>query len=200
MSTPLVDERCRFWEEQLMPLLTNLRTLQPPSEVWERVRSRLGLPDDSPQRMTRVRSWAVAAAVVLVAGFAALWHWHSTTLERTTEVAAFSTPSGTLLWNVVVYRNAQGFASVEVEAGQTTRPPDGRDYELWALPKGAPPVSLGVTPYQANTFHHRLTGDQRTALAAAGQLAVSVEPVGGSPTGQPTGAVVYVVPLRAVSS
>jgi anti-sigma-K factor RskA len=200
LSTPLVDERCRFWEEQLMSLLTNLRTLQPPSDAWERIRSRLSLPDSSPQRLTRVRSWAVAAAVVLVAGFAALWHWHSATLERTTEVAAFSTPTGTALWNVEVYGNAQGLASVQVKAGQSARPPDGRDYELWALPKGGAPVSLGVLPYQANAVRRSLSSVQRAALAVAGQLAVSVEPIGGSPTGQPTGAVVYVVPLRAISS
>ncbi len=199
MSTELVDERCRFWEEQLMSLLTNMRTLQPPSDAWEHIRSRLGLPGASPQKMTRVRSWAVAAAIVLVAGFAALWHWHATTLEHVTGMAAFSTPTGTSLWSVEVYGNTQGLASVWVKAGQSARPPVGRDYELWALPKGGAPVSLGVLPYQANTFRHSLSEGQRAALAAAGQLAVSVEPIGGSPTGQPTGAVVYVVPLREVS-
>jgi anti-sigma-K factor RskA len=44
-SSTLIDDRCRFWEEQLMSLLINMRTLQPPSESWERIRLRLGLPD-----------------------------------------------------------------------------------------------------------------------------------------------------------
>jgi anti-sigma-K factor RskA len=37
------------------------------------------------------------------------------------------------------------------------------------------------------------------ALALSSQVAVSIEPLGGSPTGQPTGAVVYVAALRAAS-
>ena len=197
-SSALVDDRCRFWEEQLMSLLINMRPLQPPSDAWEHIRARLSLPDSSPRRLARARSWAVAAAVVLVVGFASLWHWHATTLERATEVAEVSTSAGKALWSVELYGKPQRLASIRVEAGPSARPPDGRDYELWALPKDGAPVSLGVLPYQANTFHHALSASQRVALAAAVQLAVSVEPVGGSPTGQPTGAVVYVVPLQAV--
>jgi anti-sigma-K factor RskA len=199
-SSALVDDRCRFWEEQLMSLLINMRTLQPPSDAWERIRLRLDLPDGSARETTPARSRAVAAAIVLVAGFAALWHWRTTTLERETEVATISTPAGAALWSVEVYGNAQGLASVSVRAGQSARPPDGRDYELWALPKAGAPVSLGVLPYQTNDVHRTLSARQRAAMASAAKLAVSVEPVGGSPTGQPTGAVVYVVSLRRVGA
>jgi anti-sigma-K factor RskA len=37
---------------------------------------------------------------------------------------------------------------------------------------------------------------QKQALALSAQVAVSIEPLGGSPTGQPTGDVLYVAPLR----
>lgn len=198
-SSALVDDRCRFWEEQLMPLLINMRTLRPPSDAWDRIRLRLSLPDSSPQRPDRLRPWAVAAAIVLVAGFAAIWHWRTAGYEHATETAAISTPAGTALWSVEFYGEPRNLATVRVKAGQSARPPEGRDYELWALPKGGAPVSLGVLPYQANAVRHTLSAGQRAALASAGQLAVSVEPIGGSATGQPTGAVVYVVPLRGVS-
>jgi anti-sigma-K factor RskA len=56
-----------------------------------------------------------------------------------------------------------------------------------------------VLPDQQRATHLQLSSPQQQALAAAAQLAVSVEPTGGSPTGQPTGAVVFVVPLRTVS-
>ena len=64
----------------------------------------------------------------------------------------------------------------------------GKDLELWAIPDGSPPVSLGLVG----------TGGQRPIAAKAQQaitpkgltIAVSVEPSGGSPTGQPTGAVI----------
>jgi anti-sigma-K factor RskA len=44
-----------------------------------------------------------------------------------------------------------------------------------------------------------LTETQQAALANSVQLAVSIEPPGGSPTGQPTGDVIIVAPLRASS-
>ena len=40
-----------------------------------------------------------------------------------------------------------------------------------------------------------LSAAQRAALAGAKQLAVSLEPAGGSPTGLPTGPVIHVAPL-----
>ena len=61
----------------------------------------------------------------------------------------------------------------------------GKAHELWALPEGGAPVSLGLLPHTGE--HHRvLTPAQRAALAGAKQIAVSLEPEGGSPTGAPT--------------
>ena len=62
--------------------------------------------------------------------------------------------------------------------------PTDKDLEFWALPQGeTKPRSLGVLPP---------SGRQLTAQLAPGtQLMVSLEPKGGSPTGQPTGPVLY---------
>jgi anti-sigma-K factor RskA len=82
-----------------------------------------------------------------------------------------------------------------VQAAKLPARPAGRDYELWALPKGGNPVSLGILPAEG-TSTRALTAVQKAALGASIQLAVSIEPPGGSPTGQPTGAVVFTAPLR----
>jgi anti-sigma-K factor RskA len=68
--------------------------------------------------------------------------------------------------------------------------PRDRALELWMLPDGRPPQSLGLVP---------ATGIDRVPLpSAAGvalqnipALAVSLEPAGGSATGAPTGPVLY---------
>ena len=72
----------------------------------------------------------------------------------------------------------------------------GKTYELWVLPtkEGGAPVSLGLLP-RSGEARRVLSAAQRAALAGASQLAVSIEPDGGSPTGLPTGPVVHVVPL-----
>ena len=42
-STPLVDQRCRFWEERLMRLAKGLTPVQPPAHVWPAIQRRLNL-------------------------------------------------------------------------------------------------------------------------------------------------------------
>jgi anti-sigma-K factor RskA len=196
-TSSLLDERCRFWEEGLMPLLRAVRPVQPPAHVWEGIRGRLGLPAST--RRGRARLYAIAASVLLVAALATLLLWHTLAPQPATEVATISAPSGTLMWQVEVYGAPGATARLSVTAGTLAAPPAGRDYELWALPKGGAPVSLGLLPYRHGVARRTLTLSQQRALASAGQLAVSIEPPGGSPTGQPTGAVVFVVPLRTVS-
>ena len=66
----------------------------------------------------------------------------------------------------------------------------GRVLELWLIAGDNPPVSLGVLPDAVST-DLPLSADIIAALAG-GTLAISDEPTGGSPTGQPTGAVLAV--------
>jgi anti-sigma-K factor RskA len=56
-------------------------------------------------------------------------------------------------------------------------------------------VSLGLLP-DAGQLERTLSDTQRSALASAAQVAVSLEPPGGSPTGAPTGPVLFVAALK----
>lgn len=69
--------------------------------------------------------------------------------------------------------------------------------ELWLVPPGgAAPRSLGLV--QAGlTVRDLPTGDVTALLQGA--LAVSLEPAGGSPTGAPTGPIVYLGPVLPIS-
>jgi anti-sigma-K factor RskA len=85
---------------------------------------------------------------------------------------------------VFLVRVAPDGQAVVVAAGAPA-PPTGRALELWALtPGSSTPVSLGLLE---PTGQRHLTVPNR----AGTQLMVSQEPVGGSPTGQPTGPVLY---------
>ncbi len=194
-----VDERCRFWEERLMPLHSGLRPIAPPRYVWERIRDRLELAPSPPRAFARRHAWAVAASIALVVGLALSSYWRVVGFERTSEVATLADPAGATLWSVEIYANRQGTVGYRVRSGARAHPPPGRDYELWALPKGAAPVSLGVLPYDSRVARHAVSSAQKAALLTAAQVAVSIEPPGGSPTGQPTGAVVYAASLDATS-
>jgi anti-sigma-K factor RskA len=193
-STPSVDQRCRFWEERLMHLARDLKPVQPPAHIWPAIQRRLNLTTRQ-TALRRIRSFALAASVVLVVGVAALLYWRSVPVIRATVVATISAKSGEHLWELEVFGNADRLVA---RAAKLPTRPAGSDYELWALPKGAAPVSLGVLP-AAGASTRALTVMQKQALALSSQVAVSIEPLGGSPTGQPTGAILYVAPLRTPS-
>ncbi len=191
-ATPLVDERCRFWEERLMYLARNLKPVQPPAHVWAAIERRLNLARPA---LRRTRWVALAASVLLMVGLASLLYWRSIPANRATAVATISAKSGQHLWELQVFGKADRLVT---RVTKLPAHPTGTDYELWALPEGGAPVSLGVLP-AAGASSRQLTLIQMQALAHSTQVAVSIEPRGGSPTGQPTGEVLYTAALRAAS-
>ena len=56
------------------------------------------------------------------------------------------------------------------------------------------PLSLGVIPV-GGLHQVTLTDTARQALSQSRTLAISLEPVGGSPTGKPTGPILHVAKL-----
>jgi len=94
----------------------------------------------------------------------------------------------TIYWRVELLGDDR---EISIHVHQVHDLPAGKSHELWVLPaKGGAPVSLGLLPHTGD--HHRvLTASQRAALAGAKTIAVSLEPEGGSPSGAPTGPVVY---------
>jgi anti-sigma-K factor RskA len=64
--------------------------------------------------------------------------------------------------------------------------PEGKSLELWIIPSGEKPRSMGVV----HAGSERLPTPRGFAIEKA-TLAVTVEPEGGSPTGGPTGPIVY---------
>tara|TARA_R110002020_G_scaffold468054_2_gene692040 strand:- start:1733 stop:2110 length:378 start_codon:yes stop_codon:yes gene_type:complete len=67
-------------------------------------------------------------------------------------------------------------------------PDDGKSLELWLVPGEGVPISLGLVPGDGGRL---VLGQKLSSQLTAGALiAVSLEPVGGSPTGAPTGPVV----------
>jgi anti-sigma-K factor RskA len=82
-----------------------------------------------------------------------------------------------------------------VRAVTAATPPRDRAFELWAIAPGATrPRSLGVIPPDGELKLFPLPSDLRDGAT----LAISIEPIGGSPTQQPTGPVVFVGSVKAV--
>ena len=77
---------------------------------------------------------------------------------------------------------------VRVMAGAVAPAPGtGRDWQLWGLPTSGAPQPLGLVRGDMVMMH--LSPDELPQPPAA--FAISLEPQGGSPTGKPTGPVLY---------
>jgi anti-sigma-K factor RskA len=63
-----------------------------------------------------------------------------------------------------------------------------RSAELWVITGDGVPHSLGVLPASGGSM--AVNGANRARMAAGATLAVTLEPIGGSPTGAPTGPLV----------
>jgi anti-sigma-K factor RskA len=176
------------WEDEWSELSRTLSPLEPSARVWVNIRARLFGGRAGAPRAARWRSWGLAAAAAVVAValiVAVLMREQAPSLQT---LAVLGPDSAHPLWRLE--RRAPLAALTISVVGQVPGVP-GKAYELWALPRGAAPVSLGLLP-AAGRYERQLSAAQRAALAAADKVAVSVEPAGGSPTGSPTGPIIIV--------
>ncbi len=193
------------WERRLAPLAEATPPIAPAVDPFAAIEARIrgAAPPKAPGRApvaieTRLRRWRAAAlaassaCVLLIAGFLA----H----ELTREAAPHA-------FVAVLQRSPESPAfalSVNIDTREfTVRPvsapaPAGKSYELWLIaPKLGAPRSLGLIDASAATHAGRLGAYDRTTVEDA-TYAVTLEPPGGSPTGEPSGPPVFVGKLIAV--
>jgi len=91
---------------------------------------------------------------------------------------------------VVLVSADRGGRFLTVKAIGAMNVPADRSLELWALPEGRSPQALGLVP-ATGIARLPLAAPADAALRDTPALAVSLEPAGGSPTGAPTGPVLY---------
>ena len=182
----------RRWEDRLLPLALALRGVEPNRSCWAAIERQLGMAG----RSSAPRWWQMAAAaalvgVLLLVGRLTIWsppQWQA--------MAVLAPASAQPLWRVE--RTADSAQLSIVTVGKVALAND-KSYELWILPGGGRnPVSLGLLP-RSGQLRLQLSVAQRDLLAGAAQVAVSIEPPGGSPTGLPTGPVVIVAPITKAS-
>ena len=181
-TDPAFARSVAIWQQRLTPLAAQVAAAAPPADLWQRIEANIlpaATPDILPFRR-RVWFWqgTTVAALAIAASLAAFIVLRQPEPQR---VAVLSPMTGGA---PVLMATAERNGALIVQPTASITVPTDKDLELWALAKGeTKPRSLGVFPP---------SGRQLTAeLAPDTQLLVSLEPKGGSPTGQPTGPVLY---------
>ena len=179
------------WSQRLAALGTELPPVAPPARTWGRIATRLGwtaTTDVRPRWWNRLAVWRGAAAVFLAAAIAL--GVMQAVERRAPAPGVVVILAGSDTRPAMIATAAPGETVLHLKPIGATSPPAGRVYELWGLPRGAPPRALGVIP--AGAVAKLPTRSAAVPLLTSFlALAVSVEPPGGSPTGAPTGPVVF---------
>ncbi|MEO6186734.1 MAG: anti-sigma factor [Steroidobacteraceae bacterium] len=187
-SLPIAQLARQRWEDRLLPLALALPPVAPSAGCWQVIQQRIGVRS----RPSRLGWWSAAVAASLVAlllvGRLTVWsepEWQDRAVLATTDAPA--------AWRL---ESTEDFSEISVRSLAVPALPADRNHELWILPAaGGNPVSLGLLPASGD-IRRKLTATQQALLSAAAKVAVSVEPIGGSPTGVPTGPVIIVADVR----
>jgi len=195
----IVADAVRGWEERLLPLAEALSPIAPPSRVWAailaRIRSAPAAPRARSLLWTPVGWWRGLALVGL-----------ATSLALAVALLKPAPPEGTLVVVLagqdarpaLVATSARASRYLTVKAIAPVAVAPDRALELWMLPAQGNPRSLGllsmVSPAGVARIELPAAADQ--ALQNIPALAISLEPVGGSRTGLPTGPVLYTGPVQ----
>jgi anti-sigma-K factor RskA len=173
-----------FWEERLHPLSRLAQPAPPPPETWDAISSRLGFAS-SPGIWRSLALWrGTTAAAAAIATCLALYIALTPAPTAPSFVAILRAPQqDKAAWVATSNRGGMLLRAVASNAA-----PNDRSFELWAIAPGATqPRSLGLIPADGKLE----LGVIPAALRDGGVLAISIEPKTGSPTGLPTGPVVF---------
>jgi anti-sigma-K factor RskA len=175
------------WEARLAPLADAVAPVAPPARVWPKIEQRLTFTKSFPlwKALGLIASGAAAALVAVAlllplqrAGVPASY------------IAVLSDPKTS--HPVLVATAERSETVLHVTTLEPAIHVAGASLELWALPRGGQPKSLGLVASEKTALKLVAAADQ--SLGDVPALAVSLEPQGGSPTGQPTGPVLYTGP------
>jgi anti-sigma-K factor RskA len=181
----------RRWEDRLVDLLAGVVPVAPSAVVWDQIKFRVRR--DKAMRPKRAfatfGNWRFAVAAGIAALAIAFGLWTGIGPGSTQQIATIWDQQQGQLWSLEITRSR---SELRVSATDNLGLDPARAYELWALPgAGAAPVSLGLMP-KSGRGTLELNDAQRLALSRSRQIAISLEPPGGSPTGAPTGPVLFV--------
>ncbi len=180
-----------FWEERLGTFADAVVPVAPPERAWSRIARAIRMPDPSNAReslwqsLMFWRSFAIGSAALAAASIGALTFIAISPVSRPPLLATLGASSGQP--NFVAAVNAGGTSLYVVPAALLTS--DQRAMELWLIPAGDRPHSLGLIE-PGRPVRLDVPRDLMARITADATLAVSMEPPGGSPTGQPTGPVI----------
>lgn len=213
---PAVQQACRQWQARLAGMTELQSSVAPPPHVWTRIENLLptarqtansGNKGAAAELWRRVQSplrfWKLAAAAGAVATVATVAITLRVVQSQTEAMATLQARLAEQATVVAILHDQAAVPSLLVTLDReqhqwvlqrltTYREADDRSLQLWALPAGGKPRSLGVLP----TDRLMRVAASPEGLQGIPAIAISLEPKGGVPSERgPTGPVLFSGPV-----
>ena len=215
-TSPQLRKAVAEWESRLTPMATAVSEVMPPAHVWKTIQNRVSgnrAPRQERQSQqslsnwwTSLGFWRTTAAFATISMFAlGLLILAPAGIDPATNSVEFDPAVNSMM--VVVMEDPQTQAAAMTASwepggesshrmlrlrvvGHAEMAPD-TTWELWALPRDdSAPVSLGlITTHELQML--RIPESLAKPLDDAWGLGMTVEPMGGSPSGQPSEPMLY---------
>ncbi|MDH3695106.1 MAG: anti-sigma factor [Gammaproteobacteria bacterium] len=186
------------WERRINAMALKLKPVRPRARVWRQIEKWINADKPATKWYSfELKIWRSVAAMVALAAIGVVSFFGLPTYKAEFEaeyITIFQNESSQPIWVV----NADiDTAQISVQAVATQDITPEQALELWMLEPEKDPVSLGLLP-TAGDAKLTLNQQQQAVFQRSQSLAVSLEPAGGSPTGLPTGPVLYVADVVAL--
>jgi anti-sigma-K factor RskA len=185
------------WERRFAPLTDEVAPRDPPAEVWDRIARSLEHPGNvvslrvRPSLWNRAGLWrATTAASLAAAAVLAIFAVRPSPAPPVSTgarllAATLAAPDGKVFYVATLDASRSAVVVTPVAAADA----GDRAPELWLIAAGGKPRPVGLLAGHGPQLLP-VAATLRPAETAKAVLAVSLEPLGGSPTGVPTGPVI----------
>ncbi len=177
------------WQERLAPIAQAVAPVNPPKRVWRKIEQRIQRLQPQTRWFDSLNFWrslalfasSFAFALLLFFGFAP---------QRDAAPTYVAVLADSTHQPVMTVRYTRGNRELEINIIHAPDLAADRSLELWSLPKGGAPQSLGLIA-ASGAIKLKLAAQSASTMPDIPALAVSLEPKGGSSTGAPSGPVLY---------
>lgn len=206
LREPALEAAIRDWERRLAPLAELVPAVAPPEDAFVKIEARIdgsgtpssagGMIVDLRRRLSLWRTAAIAASAIAASLVVAVGVRDFQPKPKQQNLVAVLQKDAASPAFLVTVNIEDRIMTVQPVA---TKPEPGKSYELWIVQDSlGAPKSLGVIDEPKAMTRPTLAAYKPDVIESA-TFAVSLEPEGGSPTGQPTGPVVFsgkLIPAR----
>lgn len=185
LTSTRAREATWMWEQHLNNLASSIEYVPPDEHVWQKIVSRIDpqvIPITSKPNKSKssiLQAWSLIATAACIVLALIIWQPQEIMKVKSEQIALFKNEAEQPLWFIDVKDE-----NLSIRAATALVPRTDKDYELWMILKGKDaPVSLGLLPKSGTLELSKHIEFDATEISL---LAISLEPLGGSPNGSPT--------------